>query len=207
MQTTGTVAGTVTSSAGGAPIGGATVQVDSGQSDTTAANGTYSISGVPTGNRTVTASATGFMSENANTNVSDGATSTVDFSLDPAPVGSQAIVDCITNSSSGGGNGDRHLFIDVTIVDDMGAPVAGASVSVAVELDGSPFGTASGTTDGSGTVTFNAKNSPNGCFVTDVTSVSAAGLGFDGSEPLNGFAKGTEQGPDADCRSGSDGCP
>lgn len=145
--TTGTVAGTVTSSAGGAPIAGATVQVDSGQADTPAADGSYSIAGVPTGTRTVTASASGFTAQNA-----------------------------------------------------------GATVSVSVDLNGASFGTASGTTDSAGEVTFNAKNSPNGCYETDVTSVNASGLSFDGTEPLNGFDKGNDASPDPDCRSSSDAC-
>lgn len=204
---TGNVSGTVTSSAGGAPIGGATVQVDSGQSATTAGNGSYTISGVPTGSRIVTASAPGFQAANQGVNVNENQTATANFSLDPAPAGSQVVVDCITYRSSGGGNQDRNLFIDVTVVDDLGAPVSGASIAVSVDLDGAPFGTASATSGSDGQVTFQAKNSPNGCYVTDVTSVSAAGLTFDGTDPLNGFAKGTEQGPDPDCRSGSDGCP
>ena len=204
--TTGSVAGTVTSSADGSPIAGATVQTDSGQSDTTAGDGSYSMGGVPTGSRTVTASASGFVSDAVGATVSDGQTTTVDFALDPAPVGSGAIVDCITYTTTGGPGGDKHLFIEVALVDDNDNPLAGASVSVAVTLDGGGFGTATGTTDGSGIVTFNAKNAPNGCFVTDVTAVSAAGLSFDGTEPANGFAKGSDSTPDADCRSGSDPC-
>ena len=204
--TTGSVDGLITDSTDGSPIAGATVQTDSGQSDVTAGDGTYSMSGVPTGSRTITASASGFTADSAGTNVSQNQTSTVNIALDPAPVGSQAIVDCITYRSSGGQNQDRNLFIDITIVDDGGAPVAGASVSVSVDLNGGAFGTATATTDSSGEVTLQAKNSPNGCFETDVTGVSAAGLSFDGTEPANGFAKGSDSSPDADCRSGSDGC-
>ena len=121
-------------------------------------------------------------------------------------MGSQAIVDCITYRSSGGPNGGKHLFIDIIIMDDTGNPVAGASVSVSVDLDGGLFGTGMATTDGSGLVTFRATNSPNGCYETDVTSVNASGLTFDGTEPTNGFDKGADTSPDLDCRAGSDGC-
>lgn len=203
---TGSVAGTVTRSSDGTPIGGALVQTDGGQSDTTAGNGSYSIAGVPTGQRTVTASAPGFQAEATMASVSESQTTTVDFALDAAPVGSQAVVECITYSSSGGQNGDRNLFIAVLITDDGGSPVAGASVSVAVDLNGAPFGTATATTDSAGQVTFQAKNSPNGCYETDVTAVGAAGLIFDGTEPANGFTKGSDTSPDPDCRTGSDGC-
>lgn len=203
---TGSVAGTVTAAAGGAPIAGATVQVDSGQSATTAGNGSYSISGVPTGSRTVTASAPGYMPQSTGVSVNENQTATANFALQAAPVGSQAIVECITYSSTGGPNSDRNLFIEVLIQDDGGAPVAGASVSVSVDLNGSLFGTASASTGSDGTVTFQAKNSPNGCFVTDVTGVSAAGLSFDGTEPANGFEKGSDASPDPDCRGSSDPC-
>ena len=89
-------------------------------------------------------------------------------------------------------------------MDDTGNPVSGASVSI--DLFGN--GTASGTaiTDSNGNALFEAKNAANTCYTTDVTNVSASGLTFDGTEPVNGFQKGADSTPDADCRSGSDGC-
>ncbi|MFT5461343.1 MAG: hypothetical protein ACI8QS_000212 [Planctomycetota bacterium] len=205
-STTGTVAGTVTDASNGSPIAGAAVQVDSGQSGTTAGDGSYSIANVPTGSRTVTASALGFIAQNAGATVSDSATTTVDFALDAAPVGSQAIVESITSTSTGGGNSDKHIFFDIRIVDDGGNPVVGASVSISVDLDGALFGTGTATTDSNGVASLNAKNSPNGCYETDVTGVSAAGLTFDGAEPANGFAKGSDSTPDVDSITSSDPC-
>jgi hypothetical protein len=201
----GTVAGVVTSSTGGA-IAGASVSLDSGQSTTTSASGSYSIGGVPAGTRSVTASAAGFASQSQSALVSDGQTTTVDFVLAPLAAGGPAIVDCITYSSSGGPNSDRHLAIAVAIVDDLGIPVVGANVTVAFTQNGGPFGTPSSTTDAAGIARFEAKNSANACYQADVLAVEAAGLAFDGSEPANGFTKGTDGTLDADCRSGSDPC-
>jgi len=39
-----------------------------------------------------------------------------------------------------------------------------------------------------------------------VTAVVKTGLTFDGTEPPNGFQKGSDPTPDADCRSGGDNC-
>ena len=58
--TTGSIAGVITDNSNGNPIQGATAGADSGQSDTTDATGNYTLTGVPTGSRTVTVSATGF---------------------------------------------------------------------------------------------------------------------------------------------------
>ncbi len=56
------------------------MSADTGQSDTTAADGTYSIADVPVGNRQVTASASGFESQTNPATVTENAT-TVDFTL------------------------------------------------------------------------------------------------------------------------------
>jgi hypothetical protein len=119
------------------------------------------------------------------------------------PTGTTAIVDCITYTTAGG---NKHLRVQVSIVDNVGNVVSGASVSISVTKDGSPFNSATGTTDASGNVTFQFNNAPNGCYVTDVTAVVKTGLTFDGTEPPNGFQKGSDPTPDADCRSGGDNC-
>ena len=53
---------------------------------------------------------------------------------------------------------------------------------------------------------FIIRNAADGCYEVDVTSVVKAGLTFDGSEPVNGFQKGIDATPDADCRSGGTVC-
>jgi PKD repeat protein/glucose/arabinose dehydrogenase len=76
------VQGTVTSSAGGAPIAGATVTV-SGTSltTTTAANGTYSFPDVPTGQRTITAQKSGFQTGSTTVTAVSGTTVTANIAL------------------------------------------------------------------------------------------------------------------------------
>lgn len=80
---TGSIKGTVTNSANRAPIQGATVRVDSGQSATTDISGAYIITGVAVGAHSVTASAAVFKSQTKTATVNDGAETTVDFALKP----------------------------------------------------------------------------------------------------------------------------
>ena len=69
----GTVTGQVSDARTGDPIGGALVQI-AGQSQTTAADGLFSFSGVPAGNQTLQASASGYSTASATVMVVDGAT-------------------------------------------------------------------------------------------------------------------------------------
>lgn len=113
--------------------------------------------------------------------------------------GSSAIVDCITY--------DANVTISIAIVDDINNSVSGASVTAEVFVNGSSVGTATGTTDSSGSVGFRLRGASNGdCITTDVLSVVASGLSFDGSEPVNGYQKKVDDKPDADCRASSDVC-
>ncbi len=81
---TGTIDGIVTDSATSLPIVGASVSADTDQSDTTDAAGDYALTSVPTGGRTVTATASGYIGQQTLATVTDGGTSIVDFSLTPA---------------------------------------------------------------------------------------------------------------------------
>jgi dipeptidyl aminopeptidase/acylaminoacyl peptidase len=205
--TTGSVAGTVTDASTAMPISGATVQVDTGQSDTTDTNGDYTIINVPTGTRSVTASAAGFDPQTQTTTVNASQTSIVDFALNPSMPPSAAIVECIIYQTTGGRGGTQHLRITIQVVDDFNNPVGGAGVSISVTKDGSPYGTGSGNvTNGGGFVSYQFNAAPSGCYVTNVTAIVKAGLTFDGTEPPNGFQKGTDPSEDSDCRSGGDNC-
>ena len=127
----------------------------------------------------------------------------VNFSLSAATSPTEAIVDCITCK------GGKRFSMTVKIVDDFDNPVSGATVMVDVAQNGVPsFAIGSGTTNDNGEVSFRdqRKPFPDACYSTTVTSVLATGLTFDGMEPSNGFAKGTDPTPDADCRSGSTMC-
>lgn len=129
-----------------------------------------------------------------------------DCAGDPAcaPGGDSAIVDCITYKTQGGPGGNFHLKITVTIVDDTDAPVDGAVVNMT--LFGNTSYNFGGSTNAQGEVTFTLLMAGNICYTSDVTNVNAAGLTFNGVEPPNGFLKGSDSTPDADCRSGNDGC-
>jgi len=107
-----------------------------------------------------------------------------------APSGPTTVsVSSITYGTEGGRNSDRHLLITVALVDDLGDPVADASVSIDVFLDGSLYGSGTGTTGTDGTVTFKTNNAPSGIYTTTVTDVTAAGLSWDSSTPDNSFEK------------------
>ncbi|MDO8612662.1 MAG: S8 family serine peptidase [Dehalococcoidia bacterium] len=186
---TGAIAGTVTDSSNGLAISGATVSTDTGQSATTDASGNYTISGVPTGSRTVTASASGYASASQVVSVTDGGTATSNFSLTPATTGTTASVSSITYATSGGKNNDRHLKITIALVDNLGNPVAGASVSILLAHDSGSSWTGTGTTGTDGKVTFTLNNAPAGCYTTTVTAVSAPPLTWDSVTPSNGFCK------------------
>src|SRR5262249_32008292 len=79
---TETITGHVTNSSTGAALAGATVSY-SGGSTTTDSSGNYTLSNVPTGSVSVTASLTGFASQTSSVTVSSGATLTLNFSLAP----------------------------------------------------------------------------------------------------------------------------
>jgi len=83
----GSVTGTLTDSTTDSPIAGGSVSADTGQSDTTDVNGEYTLSDVPAGDRTVTAAATGYVSQQKSATVTDGAATVVDFALVPESSG------------------------------------------------------------------------------------------------------------------------
>lgn len=203
---TGSIAGTVSSSADGTPVAGASVSLDTGESTTTAGNGSYSFSDVAVGTRTVTASASGFTGDSSATSVTENQTSTVNLFLDPIPAGSGAIAECVVYETYGGQGATKHLSLVVRVVDDLGNPVAGASVSIELLVGGNPAtGTAS--TDGAGNASFTLHNAANTCYVTTITALSApGGLGWNGVTPPNGFQKGVDASPDEDCLGSGDGC-
>ncbi|HUG71428.1 MAG TPA: S8 family serine peptidase [Pirellulaceae bacterium] len=139
------------------------------------------------GTHTITATVTLAEDENT-TNNSKETTVTVEA---PSSEATKAIVQSITYTTEGGKNSDRHLNDTVAVVDDLGSPVSGASVSIQLDntTNGQPW-TASGTTGTDGKVTFNLKNAPDGCYVTTMTAVAAGGLTWNGVTPDNSFCKG-----------------
>jgi choice-of-anchor B domain-containing protein len=110
--TIGTIAGRVTDSSTGLPIVGANVSTDTGPSDTTDTSGNYTISSVPTGNRTVTALSNGYASQQQQTNVSEATTSVLDFALVPETSGGSGAIKGTITDSTGAKLGDVLVMTD-----------------------------------------------------------------------------------------------
>jgi hypothetical protein len=92
-------------------------------------------------------------------------------------------------SVSGGKNNTSNLTVTVALVNDFGGPVAGASVSITLYLNGASYGSATATTGADSTVSFVTRSAPAGTYMTQVTSVSATGLTWDGKTPGNSYMK------------------
>jgi hypothetical protein len=77
--------------------------------------------------------------------------------------------------------------------DNFGQSVPGATVYVMFYLNGSPYRSAGTTTDSTGTATFtavfNSHGVPSGTYRIAVTSVTAAGLTWDGQTPPNSYTQ------------------
>ena len=94
--------------------------------------------------------------------------------------------------TEGGKNQDKHLYMQLTLWDDLvdSGLVSGATVSVELKnLDSGWAGTAAATTGDAGTVTFALKNAPSGTYVLTVTGVSHTTLTWDGISPDNPHTK------------------
>jgi hypothetical protein len=95
----GSIAGRLTSSAGGA-ISGAQVSDSGGTSIRTDGSGNYTLSGLAAGQHTVTAAASGFVSQNKSVTVTSGNTTTANFVLTPSQT-TGGVAGTVTNSSDG----------------------------------------------------------------------------------------------------------
>ena len=95
---TGSVAGSVLDSFTNFPIPGAVVSY-SGGNTTTDAGGNFTLSGIPTGTQTITASATNYQSSSKNLSITQGGTGRTNFSLNAAAVGT--LSGTVTDASTG----------------------------------------------------------------------------------------------------------
>jgi hypothetical protein len=125
--TTGDLAGTVTDSASGSGIGGATVSVDNGAyTTTTGTGGSYSLTGLPTGDHSVVASATGYVSSDPQTaTISGGTTTTLDIALVASGGGGSTVPGqpAAPSASAGPGKGISVSWLAPT--SDGGSPITG----------------------------------------------------------------------------------
>ncbi len=133
------------------------------------------------GAHTITASSTDSASATGTASISI----TVGVVTVPTTVGATSI----TYSMSGGKTGDRNLLITVTVKDDLGNLVTGASVSIAIDNTTTGAGATGTATTVGGTVTFTWRSAPSGAYTTTVTGITASGLTWDGATPANGFTK------------------
>ena len=105
--------------------------------------------------------------------------SSISITVGTPPVNPTVSVSSIDYTPSGGKDGNKHLDVTVTILDESSNPVSGASVYVEISLEGDLYSSQTGITETNGSVTFSLKNSPVlGHYVTDVTNVDAAGFDF-----------------------------
>ena len=183
-----TVSGTVEDMEADTPLEGAKVTIEkTDQLATTDSEGNYEITDVEEGTYDITASKDGYSSETKTVTV-DSDTS-VNFALKEITAEGTVRVESITYSTRGGRGNDRHLDITVALEDDLGDPVADASVSATLSHDDGSSWNFSGTTASNGSVTFTLNNHGSGCYETEVTAVEAEGLEWDGETPENEYCK------------------
>jgi len=123
------------------------------------------------------------------TATSDTISGNTDLTVTNPPPGGSTSISSIDYTTEGGKNKDKHLFITIQIVDDLGNKVSGASVSIDLFRDGKFVGSGTGTTDINGNIAFSLKNASPGLYTTTVTDVTAADLKWDGVTPFNEFPK------------------
>ena len=189
-SSTGRISGVVRDAATAAGIGGATIAVDSGQTTTTAADGTYAIDGVAIGDRSVTASAAGYDGLTQPVTVSADEEVTLNFALQPTatepPMEGNVQVASVAYSAHGGPSNNRHLRVTVTLADGPSGAISGATVAITLAKGGGGTWSSTGTTGSDGATTFSFSNVMGGCFETEVVTVSAGNLEWDGVTPPNG---------------------
>ena len=191
----GTIAGTVFNIDGTTPLAGATVSTDTDESDVSDSNGMYKIEGVTVGDRTVTASKSGYTSESSAVTVAEKQDVIgVDFDLDIAevPTTGTSTVNTITYSTSGGKNGDKDLLITISVIDAAvsGGPVEGAVVNIELMLPDGRVATGTNAVTGSGgTVTYRWGKARRGTYSTHIVSVTSPDFDWDNNYPTNSFTK------------------
>ncbi len=111
---------------------------------------------------------------------------------DPAPA--NALVSWIGYEVAATAKGHHHsgsnsiLQVTVQIVDDDGAPVAGASVKVDVKLGSHSKLHGTATTNSVGEVTFTLDRAKSGTYTTIIQQVVADPLQWDGTTPANSYS-------------------
>ena len=123
--------------------------------------------------------------------VTDSGGNTASVSVSNITVGSPTQPTTAKVSSITYGLQGNNLIITVTVVNEFGGRVAGATVSILLMewLYTGQIWTADGTTNSQGIVQFQLSNAPNGGYTTQIKNVVAEGLTWDGLTPDNWFLK------------------
>jgi hypothetical protein len=125
----------------------------------------------------------------AATNITMSGDYSIHATFEEVAVASVVSIQSLIYTTTGGPDNDKHLNITVLLLDNLGDPVAGASVSAALYRDDGKSWNFSGKTDSNGTVIFKRTNHKSGCYLTVVTDVQAEGLEWDSVTPGNSYCK------------------
>lgn len=139
-----------------------------------------------------TGQAAGLTNINASLTTADGTVlgATPVLVSDAPPVGTASSVVSIEYTLSGGPSHDRNLAIAVTVSDDLGQPIDGASVEIwLANADTGQLWSGTSSTGADGVAPFSLKNAPSGSYSSTVIGVTAAGYTWDGLTPANGIVK------------------
>ena len=114
----------------------------------------------------------------ANDGIADSNVATVTVTVaaapPPPPPPAGASDAYVSYNTAGGRFNDKHLIITVTLRDEAGNAVTGTAVGITVTLNGSLYGTGSGTTSSNGSVSWEIKNARSGTYATTVDTVAGA---------------------------------
>ncbi|SMC24426.1 Carboxypeptidase regulatory-like domain-containing protein [Clostridium acidisoli DSM 12555] len=135
IQDYGTVTGKVTSSSGTA-LEGATVSDSFGDTTTTAADGTYTLSDVPAGLGMLTASLKNYQTAQQNVSVTVGNKTTANFTLQPNTVQQPTISESASSNSNADTNSPRTITVNYA---DQSKVPAGTKVFYQGPSDTVPF--------------------------------------------------------------------
>ena len=173
----GNLDGYVTDSTDGSAIKEATVTVvGTTKSATTDSSGYYLIEEIPEGTYDVTAEASGYESQTQSVKITADTTTRLDFSLDPAPSPSGTMhIESIDFKQKG----PRWLDIMVTIYDDTGSPVTGATVYMDITYPDGSVHSVSAVTNGKGIATYQISRPAKGTYTVTVTNVTHDTLTYD----------------------------
>ncbi len=172
------VSGKVTDGSGNALEGAVVVIEGTELSATTESEGGYSISGVEEGTYNITADKEGYTSQTKSVEVKTNVT--VDFLLDEI---TEALISVKVDEwwTQGGRFNDRQLRVRLLALADE-TPVFGVTIHATLEHDNGTWNF-SGTTNGSGEITFGLNNAPGGDYLLTVDQVNHDTLNWDGEQP------------------------